>query len=374
MKPIMRRHGNQAKVLLVAGLGIAGLVGCDSRAQRGRSAEPPGDLVPVARALVPEALALLDTAVELKASGSWSGLPSNWSDLPSVDTNYRLHRTPRGFEGEVTVIFARLRWTTSRGLDVSNFCKKISGLLVPDEAAVAFLRQLARIPLQNGPYVTRNENRDLYPFVNLEVTLPSGEYVNYYSRSQGTGHAPWAVVVRGAQYVIPSDAPAKAFEGIRRFLKQQEIREAEENLAKPGAPACKPSPPPLVEAKAIRSRLGCYELEILPWRPAPELGPEFPLPSTVELTNEAAMEDGWFKVRPGPDIKQRFSGSESWRVSDRGVELHLSGDFSLSLVLKDRSGSLVGVASTYWTEPPGPRHQADVRLKRIQCAKSDSRR
>jgi ankyrin repeat protein len=50
------------------------------------------------------------------------------------------------------------------------------------------------------------------------MTIGTGDPVVFFSDSQGADRVPWAVQIQGVRYVIPSDAPARAFDLVRAYM------------------------------------------------------------------------------------------------------------------------------------------------------------
>lgn len=82
------------------------------------------------------------------------------------------------------------------------------------------MRILARVPLVPGPYKPFWNHSDDYPSVQIVVTGESGT-VRFHTKSQGAGHAPWAVDIAGTTLVVPSDAPQKAVDLLAPGLERR---------------------------------------------------------------------------------------------------------------------------------------------------------
>jgi hypothetical protein len=93
---------------------------------------------------------------------------------------------------------------------------------VPAATLDAFLAGLAGAPLVEGPYVPRIEHTDDYP--RLAITFGTGDdRLVVFSESQGKDRTPWALQFQGRQYVLPSDAPARALDLVQRYLAAAEV-------------------------------------------------------------------------------------------------------------------------------------------------------
>jgi ankyrin repeat protein len=94
---------------------------------------------------------------------------------------------------------------------------------IPAAVLDAFLGGLASAPVLNRPYRPRLEHTDDYPY--LSITVGKGEdRVVVFSESQGVERIPWALQTDGRRYLIPSDAPARAFDLVRAYLPVNEVQ------------------------------------------------------------------------------------------------------------------------------------------------------
>ena len=94
------------------------------------------------------------------------------------------------------------------------------GAAVPASILDAFLAILAEAPLVAGPYDPRYGHTDDYPWFFMAIGTTRDDVVVFFSESQGPGGAPWAIQIEGTQYVVPSDAPARAFDLLRPYFPQ----------------------------------------------------------------------------------------------------------------------------------------------------------
>jgi hypothetical protein len=91
------------------------------------------------------------------------------------------------------------------------------GAVVPAPVLDAFLRLLAHAPVLSGPYMPSVDHTDDYP--HLSMTIGAGQdAIVFFSDSQGPRRVPWAVQIEGKEYVVPSDAPARALDLVRAYL------------------------------------------------------------------------------------------------------------------------------------------------------------
>ena len=93
------------------------------------------------------------------------------------------------------------------------------GVAVPAATLDRFLAMLADAPVVDGPYRPRIDHSDDYPHLSMTIGT-GGDRVVFLSESQGADHVPWAVQIEGREYVIPSDAPARALDVVRAYLSR----------------------------------------------------------------------------------------------------------------------------------------------------------
>ena len=77
------------------------------------------------------------------------------------------------------------------------------------DAGESFFEALVSVPLLKTNYVPHITHTDDYPSIRVSLKT-DGEAVTFSTESQGKGHVPWAVKVKGSTYVVPSASPAHA--------------------------------------------------------------------------------------------------------------------------------------------------------------------
>jgi ankyrin repeat protein len=88
---------------------------------------------------------------------------------------------------------------------------------VPVRVFENFIQVLLTTPFVPGQYEPALMHTDDYPSISIEIHAGT-ETVTFSTQSQGAGHIPWAVRVRGETFVAHSDAPARAFALLRPHL------------------------------------------------------------------------------------------------------------------------------------------------------------
>jgi hypothetical protein len=68
---------------------------------------------------------------------------------------------------------------------------------------------------------------DDYPQIMIVVATATGE-VAIGSSSQGEGNVPWGMFFDGRQFVIDSDAPAKALASLAPYLEHETLKQLED--------------------------------------------------------------------------------------------------------------------------------------------------
>lgn len=89
--------------------------------------------------------------------------------------------------------------------------------LIPASEVETFLAQLAEAPILVRNYVPRVVRSNDYPSITVEIRT-GRERIVFFTRSQGIGHAPWAVESNGEVYVVPDDTPARALQVLDPYL------------------------------------------------------------------------------------------------------------------------------------------------------------
>jgi hypothetical protein len=92
------------------------------------------------------------------------------------------------------------------------------GVAVPAALLDGFLARLADAPVVSGDYVPAFEHTDDYPHFAITIGSVGGGAVVFFSDSQGGDRVPWALEIEGARFIVPSDAPARALDLVRRYL------------------------------------------------------------------------------------------------------------------------------------------------------------
>jgi hypothetical protein len=118
---------------------------------------------------------------------------------------------------------------------------------VPTDAAERFLRDLAAVPVADGPYQP-SRITDVRFHLAFAISSDAGP-VRIFSDAPpfiDAGRVPWAVEYGGRQMVIDSAAPWKAFQPIRPYLDElRSITQYElDALIRSPAPSLNPSPVP----------------------------------------------------------------------------------------------------------------------------------
>jgi hypothetical protein len=91
----------------------------------------------------------------------------------------------------------------------------------PASTMDAFFGLLADAPLLDVPYVPRRFSTDSNSRFSMTIGAGSDAIV-FFSESQGADRVPWALRLDGKEYVIPSDAPARALDLVRAYLPADE--------------------------------------------------------------------------------------------------------------------------------------------------------
>lgn len=147
------------------------------------------------------------------------GLQNDWAgfapDAP-LEAHYTLERGADGFSGEGNF---------SMGGYSGDPVTAWEAITVPADVAQKFLQVLEdpNLPMKEGPYEPRIDHTDDYPSVGIQIGLPGGEQVSFYSGSQGVDYVPWGLSYKGKTYTVDSALPAKAMYTLGPYLKREEV-------------------------------------------------------------------------------------------------------------------------------------------------------
>jgi hypothetical protein len=132
---------------------------------------------------------------------AWSG----YSEDSPLAMEYELLRTKSGgFAGTVRK-FKRGQLVESKNVEW------------PCGTALLILHDLAWAEVVRGPYTPFIDHTDDFPSISIAVHVgPEGRggLALLYSSSQGEGHAPWSLSLRGESYTSPGDDIGRALESI----------------------------------------------------------------------------------------------------------------------------------------------------------------
>jgi hypothetical protein len=142
----------------------------------------------------------------------WAGLSP---DAP-IEAHYTLERGADGFSGEGSF---------SLGGYSGNPVSAREAITVPADVAQKFLQMLEEpnLPMKEGTYEPRIDHTDDYPSLGIQIELPGGEQVAFFSGSQGVDNVPWGLSYEGKTYIVDSALPAKALYTLGPYLKQDEV-------------------------------------------------------------------------------------------------------------------------------------------------------
>lgn len=91
--------------------------------------------------------------------------------------------------------------------------------VLPSSSFQEFLEILADAPVLSGPHRPEPPPGIMEGSDHLSIKLMTGaEMVEFFTESRGTRYVPWAVLVKGMTYVVPSDAPMSALDLLTPFL------------------------------------------------------------------------------------------------------------------------------------------------------------
>lgn len=137
-------------------------------------------------------------------SDEWRGL----SPIAPLSANFYLNRSGDYFTG--TADFSVGSYSTLHEAHES--------VAVPVDAVKLFWEILSDARLEPGTYTPKIEWTDDYPSINIRIRAGEQTLI-IYSLSQGEGHVPWGATIGDQSYVIHSDAPMRALDMLRPFLK-----------------------------------------------------------------------------------------------------------------------------------------------------------
>jgi hypothetical protein len=174
-------------------------------------ASPSGSLRSVGE-IVPDLTATSVHSISLQ--NDWSGL----SQIAPIEAHYALELNGNNWSGQANFSVA----------GYSQHPRKAQrNITIPAEAMQAFLRTLADAPAQEGQYMPTITHTDDYPKITIVVATAAGE-VAIVSASQPEGNVPWGLIFNQRQFVIDSDAPAKALAGLAPYLEQETLEQLKE--------------------------------------------------------------------------------------------------------------------------------------------------
>jgi hypothetical protein len=157
--------------------------------------------------IVPDLTATSVHSISLQ--NDWSGL----SQIAPIEAHYALELNGNNWSGQANFSVA----------GYSQHPRKAErSITIPVGAMQAFLRTLAEAPAQEGEYMPTITHTDDYPKIMIVVATAAGE-VAIGSASQTEGNVPWGLFFNGRQFVINSDAPAKALAGLAPYLEQETL-------------------------------------------------------------------------------------------------------------------------------------------------------
>ncbi len=160
-----------------------------------------------------EALARLPQAQSIRIQNDWTGL----SPAAPLEAHYTLQRTAAGFSGKASFAAGGYGGHPRRAL------REIE---IPSEAAHTFLQMLSEAPIRAGRYEPTITHTDDYPSIRIELETET-ERVVFFSESQGAGHVPWGVTLKGKTYVSRSDVPARALATLSPYLEREALERLE---------------------------------------------------------------------------------------------------------------------------------------------------
>jgi hypothetical protein len=141
---------------------------------------------------------------------NWTGL----SPLAPIEAYFRLEPTPGFFSGTAEFQVAGYTEAISRSVPIS----------VPQAVIEELLALLESTPLEEGEYKPLFSHTDDFPAITIAVEGRAGD-LEFATKSQGSRHIPWRVVVGRDHYVTYADTPAQALDLLDPYLAR-EVQEA----------------------------------------------------------------------------------------------------------------------------------------------------
>lgn len=158
---------------------------------------------------------LLSQARHIRIIDKWAGL----SPLSPVVSDYTLERGEAQLTGKALFSVAG---------GSSNQQSVSASIVIPEESWRKLIAELASSHLSRGTYKPTFTHTDDYPSLEIQFQTPSGPIV-FFTQSQG--RVPWGFTMAGHSYVIKTDEPGRALEGIAPYM-HRDIMEALEKRAK----------------------------------------------------------------------------------------------------------------------------------------------
>ena len=209
---------------LIIAVGVFGatllvLAGCGATASPGatsvptiavHTSEPSPPVVtpsPLSGSLLPDLIG----ATTILLQDDWTGL----SPLAPIEAHYDLKRGAEGFSGEANFSMAGYR-TPEHATET---------ITVPMDVALNFLQTLQdpSMQIKQGAYEPLITHTDDYPEMGIQLELPNGEKVVFYSESQGEDNVPWGLKFGGQDYTVNSPQPSKALGILSPYLRKDEV-------------------------------------------------------------------------------------------------------------------------------------------------------
>jgi hypothetical protein len=216
-KYLMRRFVTMCALIL----GGAALSGCNGSATQ-IAVDTPTPLPLESPIVAPTATApvaiisfrQLSQVRSIRIEDDWTGL----SPVAPIVAHYDLHRQNGSFSGKAN--FSVAGYTQAR--------TAVEEVSIPEDTVLAFLQLLSRSPTEYGHYEPLFEHTDDYPSISIQLGVEN-DIVEFYTRSQGGDHVPWAGKVQGNIYVINSNLPAQALALLEPYLKKDRLKQLIEN-------------------------------------------------------------------------------------------------------------------------------------------------
>jgi hypothetical protein len=175
-----------------------------------------GNLVPFAPARPIEVPPIDASALEaISIVDGWTGL----SPLAPIEAYYRLEPTNGHFSGMAEFSVAGYTEAMTRSVAIS----------VPLAVIEDLVALLASTPLEVGKYRPVFSHTDDFPNISIVLESRDGD-LGFSTKSQGSRHIPWGVVVGRDQYVTYADTPAQALDLLDPYLAR-DVQEALFDLA-----------------------------------------------------------------------------------------------------------------------------------------------